>query len=82
MDAKAFWSLVFGLHDTNYAAQRMLESTTPMTRQAARLGVEAADSMPIRQGFATTHGGLYRHPKTKTVKAQADGKFVTQPVQT
>ncbi|MPM93886.1 hypothetical protein SDC9_141028 [bioreactor metagenome] len=32
------------------------------TRQPFRLGVEAADSTSVRQGFATTHEGLYWRP--------------------
>ena len=39
-----------------------LVATTP--RQPLRLGVEAADSTLVRQGFATTHEGLSWRPKT------------------
>ena len=45
-------------------AQQALQPNTTTARQPLRLGVEAADSIRIRQGFATKHEGLYCRLKT------------------
>ena len=54
-------------HLSSPASARINSPNDEIGPQARR---EAADSAPVRQGFTTTHEGLYRHPKTKTAKAR------------
>ena len=72
---------VSGIQNTSHAVSRAQEPSPRMTRWGARLGVDAADSTPVRQSIATTHSAPYRHLKTKTANQSAGKKLVTTLMQ-
>ena len=55
-----------------------LQITHPNDEIGPQTRRKDADSTLVRQGFATKDAGLYRHPKTKTAKAQTTSQSVTK----